>query len=338
MNPNFHHNVAERNNQMPDSPNNILRRNGRSFYWAGQFLTSDQLEQAAALYTLCRNIDDIADDAHDAQSKKAADNQLKCLSQALTLSQAPVQPLLLRIYSPAQQLLGHEPLAMRALQDLIATIRTDLRQVRIENDADLLKYCYGAAGTVGVMMACLLKVKSRQQALPHAIDLGIAMQMTNVARDVLEDAHLGRLYLPVGRAAETIHPADIIADNGQARRRAWLIVNELLDRADNYYASGWQGLTALPLRPRLAIAVAASVYREIGRQVLRKGETRYWEQRCVVSKSRKALITVWALMKLLKDMVAPFHQPEERHRDSLRKGLRTCLDGMSISARSNGGP
>jgi len=328
----------DHSSQKPDSSpastaTGTLRKHGQSFYWAGQLLTEHQLEQSAALYTLCRKIDDIADNAHDAQSKKAADNQLKYLSQALTLSQAPIQSLLLEVYAPAQQLFGDEPLAMRALQDLIATIRSDLKLVRIEQPTDLLKYCYGAAGTVGVMMACLLKAQPRAQALPHAIDLGIAMQMTNIARDVLEDAHLDRMYLPTGRMAEGVSPADIVSDHGQSRHLAWLAIKELLEQSEAYYASGWQGLSALPWRPRLAIAVAGSLYREIGRQLLRRGASRYWQQRCVVSKPRKALITLWALLRLLKITLASRQQPAGAHRNSLHKGLRTCVDVISVSSK-----
>jgi 15-cis-phytoene synthase len=336
MNEKLQHDTEKRGADTTDTAASTLRKHGQSFYWAGQLLSATQLEQAAILYALCRKVDDIADEALDAQSKKAADNQLKYLSQALTLSQAPAQPLLLEIYTSAQQLFGHESLAMRALQDLIATIRGDLKLVRIGPHAELLRYCYGAAGTVGVMMACLLKAKPRAQALPHAIDLGIAMQMTNIARDVLEDAHLDRIYLPTGRATDSVSPADIVADHGRARHIAWLAIKELLEQADAYYASGWQGLSTLPLRPRVAIAVAAAVYQEIGHQLLRLGETRYWQQRCVVSKPRKALITLRVLLRLLKTIVPLDHPPGGSHRESLHKGLRTCLDVMQSSTKHRG--
>jgi phytoene synthase len=216
-----------------------LRSQGRSFYWAGKFLSADQVKQAAYLYTLCRHLDDIADEACDAHARAQADKQLKSLSQALTHAQPPNQALLRDIYTSARQLLGNDAVSASALQDLIATLRTDLRQVRIGSETELLQYCYGAAGTVGVMMSCLLNAQPRASALPHAIDLGIAMQMTNIARDVLTDAHLDRIYLPAENGMAGVHPRHIVSDDGSARHLAWLAVNDLLGKADIYYASAW---------------------------------------------------------------------------------------------------
>lgn len=318
------------------SSTTILRIHGRSFYWAGQLLTPQQLEQAAALYTLCRQIDDIADEANGALDRAYADKQLECLTLALAQSQAPVLPLLRGIYVPAQQLLAHEPLAKRALLDLIATMRTDLKKVRMQNDADLLQYCYGAAGTVGVMMACLLDAQPRARALPHAIDLGIAMQMTNIARDVLTDAHLDRVYLPMAKTASGIQPDDLIANRDTARHDAWLAVKALLAKADKYYASASLGMRYLPLRPRLAIAVAARVYREIGQQILHRGETAYWRQRSVVSNSRKALVTVEAMLRLMPPFRPAMSSFRDTHYAPLHEGLRVCLDEAAVTHKSVG--
>jgi phytoene synthase len=304
----------------------VLRRHGRSFYWAGQLLSPAQLEQAAGLYTLCRKIDDLADEATDDHGKAQADRLLSTLVQALRIKQMPAEPLLAEIYAPAQQLLADEPLACQALQDLIATMRTDLQQVRVTRLVDLVQYCYGAAGTVGVMMTHLLDAESRELALPHAIDLGIAMQMTNIARDVLEDAYLDRVYLPVSDGANGMSPQALIEDSGDARHSAWLGVCELLANAEAYYDSGRRGLGYLPLRPRLAIAVAADVYRDIGRQILHRGEAAYWQQRSVVSKPRKALLSALALGRLLVSNRVVGSKLQNQHKRQLHEGLLTCLD------------
>lgn len=320
---------------LDNSSTATMRIHGRSFYWAGQLLTVDQFQQAAGLYTLCRQIDDIADETDGPLDRARADKQLACLGTALAQSQAPALPLLREIYTPAQRLLRHEPLAKRALQDLIATMRTDLKTVRTQSDADLLQYCYGAAGTVGIMMACLLEAQPRDRALPHAIDLGIAMQMTNIARDVLTDAHLDRVYLPIAKDASGISPGDLIANRGMARHHAWLAVEALLAKAETYYTSALQGMGYLPFRPRLAIAVAACVYREIGRQILRRGETVYWRQRSVVSKSRKALVTAGALLMLIPPFRTPMNRRRDTHYAPLHEGVRVCLDVVAVSKESD---
>jgi len=299
----------------------ILRRHGRSFYWAGQLLSGEQLSSAASLYSLCRGIDDLADDAQTDSDKALAQQKLSELESALS-EQCPPEGDLLTVYQQARQLLSEEPLAMGALTDMIATVQQDLQPVRVASDRELLQYAYGVAGTVGVMMTCLLKARERRQALPHAIDLGIAMQLTNIARDVLEDAQLGRVYLPADGAAGALEPAALVAGNTEPRRRAWQGVRELVTLAESYYNSGRQGLGFLPVRARLAIAVAAQVYREIGRQILRQGEQVYWQRRSVVGPGLKLWVSAKALTSLIGK---PANHRQIDHDPRLHRGLSTCL-------------
>lgn len=315
----------------------LLRQQGRSFYWAGQWLSAPQLDQAARLYALCRKIDDLADDATDTQAKAQADRLLASLAEAFRTRQIPSEPSLIEIYHPAVDLLATDPLACQASQDLIAAMRTDLTPVRVTQKVELLQYCYGAAGTVGVMMTHLFDTQHRERALPHAIDLGIAMQMTNIARDVLEDARLDRVYLPMGQDGSGVSPQALTDDTGNARRHAWQGVCELLDTAQDYYESGKQGLGYLPLRPRLAIAVAAEVYQDIGLKILRQGESIYWERRCVVGPVRKSVLTVRALWRLLVRHHSPGQKPGYPHQRQLHDGLFTCLDAAGVSGRGKDG-
>ncbi|WP_077530935.1 phytoene/squalene synthase family protein [Vreelandella utahensis] len=275
----------------------VLRRNGRSFHWAGQLLSGDQMASAASLYSLCRRIDDLADEAVTPSQRVYAGEQLHALNEALAHGAPPAEPQK-PVYEQASDLLGGYPVAMEALQELIATVQQDLNPVHMTDHAELLQYCYGVAGTVGVMMSCLLGAEPRARALPHAIDLGIAMQMTNIARDVLEDAELGRVYLPAKGAAGHLHPGALVRGDVSSRHNAWLGVRELLSHAETYYASGWQGLWYLPARPRIAIAVAARLYREIGRQILRRGEAAYWQRRSMVGPLRKIQVSLAAVVRL----------------------------------------
>lgn len=299
----------------------VLRRHGRSFYWAGQLLSGEQLSKAASLYSLCRGIDDLADDALTESEKAQAQQTLSALDQALSERRLP-EGELRAVYLQAQQLLSEEPLALGALRDMIATVQLDLQPVRVSSQRELLQYAYGVAGTVGVMMTCLLEARDPLRALPHAIDLGIAMQLTNIARDVLEDAHLGRVYLPADGAAGTLTPAALVRGCSESRHRAWQGVSELLTLAERYYTSGWQGLGYLPFRARLAIAVAARVYREIGRQILRRGEQRYWQHRSVVNSALKLRVSTKALVQLMAEAMG--HR-QTAHDPSLHRGLDTCL-------------
>jgi phytoene synthase len=279
------------------------------------------LASAASLYSLCRGIDDLADDALTDSDKALARVKLAKLDQALS-EQSPPQGDLRAVYRQAWQLLSEEPLALGALQDMIGTVQQDLQPVRLASHRELLQYGYGVAGTVGVMMTCLLDARERTRALPHAIDLGIAMQLTNIARDVLEDAHLGRVYLPADGAAGALEPSALVAGDTESRCRAWKGVRELVTLAERYYSSGWQGLSYLPMRARLAIAVAAQVYREIGRQILRQGEQVYWQRRSVVSPGLKLWVTVKALTRLMGE---PMNYRQVDHDSSLHRGLSTCL-------------
>lgn len=308
-----------------------LRRHGRSFYWAGQLLSGEQLSKAARLYSLCRNIDDLADDALTHTEKAVARRKLSGLDQALAQKTGPErgssetelpEAELQNIDQQAQQLFSSQPLALGALRDMITTVKQDLQLVRIGDYRELLQYAYGVAGTVGVMMTCVLEAREQSRALPHAIDLGIGMQLTNIARDVLEDACLGRIYLPAGGQAGALEPETLIAGDPASRHNAWNGLCELIERAEAYYTSGWRGLVYLPPRARLAIAVAASVYREIGRQILRRGEERYWQSRSVISPQRKLLVSVKALSQLTTD---PLRHRAPGHDDQLHDGLKTCL-------------
>lgn len=316
--------AGQQSAQYPDQKmpgTEVLRRNGRSFYWAGQLLSGEQMARAANLYSLCRGIDDLADDALTDSEKFRAQQKLSRLEQALAEGRPPGGELD-AVYLQAHQLVAGEPLALGALRDMIGTVQQDLEPVRVSSHPELLQYAYGVAGTVGVMMTCLLGARNRSRALPHAIDLGIAMQLTNMARDVLEDAHLGRVYLPASGAAGALAPEALVEGCPRSRNLAWRGVSELLLLAESYYRSGWQGLAYLPLRARLAIAVAARVYREIGQQILRRGEQCYWQRRSVVSPGLKLWVSAKALMQLMGEPMSPqrsYHDPD------LHSGLDTCL-------------
>jgi len=177
--------------------------------------------------------------------------------------------------------------------ELVKGLLSDLDLVRCPDEAALLQYCYRVAGTVGVMMCGVLDV-SDPKAFAHAIDLGIAMQLTNICRDIAEDAAANRRYLPASLISD-LGPEALIAPALASRPRLRQGVETLLIRADRHYASGEMGLAYLPLRARSGILVASRVYRAIGIK-LRAQDSVFWEGRIMVSDRRKVGITVGALM------------------------------------------
>ena len=161
----------------------ILKENGKSFNWAGNFLPSKYINRAAELYSFCRILDDIAD-SEDTLSLK----QLKGIKSYLVHNK---KTSLSEINYPKY----FNTLSKRAAIDLIDGLILDQNSVSFDDQAELISYSYQVAGTVGLMMCDALECRDKNANL-FAIDLGIAMQLTNIARDVLEDASMGRRYLP----------------------------------------------------------------------------------------------------------------------------------------------
>lgn len=298
------------------SPIEILQKHGRSFHWAEKLLSGAQLQNVASLYSLCRAIDDLADEAVGPAQINSARATLTELAEALEADTLPAGDSL-SLYRQARDLFGSDETPNAALVDMIQTIIGDLEPVAVQTHRELRQYAYGVAGTVGVMMTCLLEVEQRNAALAHAIDLGIGMQLTSIARDVLEDAYLGRVYLPADGAAGALRASDITSGDAEARCRAWKGVQELLLMAEGFYGTGWRGLRFLPMRARLSIAVAARVYREIGVKILGEGEAAYWRHRCIVGLSRKVVVSAKALVDLLggSGLGGQLDDPSALHRD-----------------------
>ncbi len=238
----------------------------RSFRWASALLSRAHRERVAALYAFCRAMDDLADG--DWASPEAQQRQLQRLCAAVE-----AEPHGRELWPP--QYLWFRDLCLdcgiefRAVRDLLLGMISDLEEVRIETDRELVRYCYRAAGTVGLMMCAVLGVRDRR-AWRHAIDLGIAMQLTNISRDVREDAEAGRVYLPAQRLAQYgSTPEDLVEGTADAEA-VRLVVGDVLTLADRYYQSGDAGMRFLPLRARWAILVASRLYRGIGRRLRRR--------------------------------------------------------------------
>lgn len=270
----------------------VLSTHAKTFRWAQLFLNRQQREDSAIAYAFCRLVDDTVDEA---RSPEEAARELNRLEAELLL-ESPPRPLL----HAYQELAERCEFGLTPARDLIAGARSDLGLVRVRSDAELQTYCYRVAGTVGLMMSGILGVRD-PTALKHAIDLGIAMQLTNICRDVREDAGRGRVYLPLDRltarglsAEDLLHGSDL--DRPCARRDALSqVTRELLSIADVTYEAAERGFHYLPLRARLAICVASRLYAGIGRRLRRTRKSDPWRGRVRVPLAEKLLLTLSAL-------------------------------------------
>jgi 15-cis-phytoene synthase len=261
-----------------------LARQGRSFHWARRLLGATHADRATRLYAFCRRLDDLVDEASSPEEARVA---LAAADRAIADGRSD-DPIL----CDGLALMRECGIETGIVRELIAGMASDAETVRMADEAELLRYCYRAAGTVGLMM-CRVLDAPEPAAAAHAVDLGIAMQLTNLCRDVAADARMGRRYLPASLVGD-IAPADLIEPSPALQPALRAAVARLLALAEVYYASGEAGLPFLPVRARAGILVAGRVYRAIGHR-LAASEHAYWQGRAFVPDWRKATITLTAL-------------------------------------------
>jgi len=190
---------------------------------------------------------------------------------------------------------------------LIDGFAMDVEERRYRTLDELLLYCWRVAGVVGVMMAHVMEVRDGP-TLKRAGDLGLAFQMTNIARDVIDDARAGRVYLPLDWLADAGVPEDAVADPVQ-RTAVFGVARRLLEAAEAYYDSALVGIARLPYRSAWAIASARGIYREIGRALVRRGPAA-WDRRVVVGRPAKlARAAEAALVALRATALKPGPEP-----------------------------
>ena len=281
----------------------ILKKNGKSFYWAGKFLSEKYINRAAELYSFCRALDDIADSGNPTSLKQLTNIKLNIndnLYSDIESSYSIKYPQFFNVSSK------------KAAMDLIDGLILDQKSILFEDVSELIRYSYHVAGTVGIMMCDALKCEN-QDAKLFAIDLGIAMQMTNIARDVLEDAKMGRRYIPASWIGN-ISPEDIVSAVKKNDNKKYDTISKgikkLLTLADKYYISGTMGFRYLPFKTRMAISIASGVYRQIGIQ-LKRNNYNWYHGRQVTSIPTKLRITIIKIIEeIFRRKVFTQHQLE----------------------------
>ena len=220
--------------------NNLLSKHAKSFNWAGFFLPNETYKKCSFLYDFCRTLDDIVDEEINLENKKEKflDFKLKFKTKDFT------DPIIKNIW----ELLEKENITSKIAEDLFDGVESDLKdKVKLNTRKELFIYSYRVAGTVGLMMSKILKVKNRD-SYKGAIDLGIAMQLTNISRDVIEDKKRNRSYIS--------HDFNSI--------------KETIELANTFYESSFPAIKAVPLGSRFSIIVARRVYRKIGDNILKQ--------------------------------------------------------------------
>jgi phytoene synthase len=270
----------------------VLAKHGRSFHLAGVFLPADQLDDAAVAYAFCRLVDDLADEAPD---RATAERDLERLEAELE-GRASARPVVVAYVEMARR----RAFSLDVARDLVAGVRSDLGAVRVADDAELSRYCYRVAGTVGLMMAAIMGVTAPAAAAP-AKALGEAMQLTNICRDVLEDTRRDRCYLPDSLLSGHGVDGDAVVRLAAPRSAIVETVGALLDRAEALYRQAWDGMHFIPWRPRIAILVATRVYRQIGVRLRRKHAGDPLHGRTVVPTGER----VWMVARGLADALRP---------------------------------
>ena len=219
---------------------NLIEKHAKSFYWASFFLSKPVFDKCSSLYNFCRTLDDIVDDDKKLETKK--ENFLKFKKDFINKDLN--NPIVKEMWS----IIDSEKIPKQVVMDLFDGVQTDLEEkVQINSKKELLIYSYRVAGTVGLMMSKILKV-SNKEALKGAIDLGIAMQLTNIARDVCEDKARNRQYV----------------------KQDFSTIKETINESHIFYDKSFNSISSIPLKSRFSVIVARRVYRKIGDYVLKQ--------------------------------------------------------------------
>ena len=237
---------------------NVMQKNAKSFYLASLFFPRVIFRKVKALYALCRWLDDAVDEA---PNKEVAEQRLDQIATDLS-SDAP-QMVVNQLYRKSDMDVGY-------IKDLIEGARDDLKTVRIKNEEEFIQYCYKVAGTVGLAMFDLMKV-SPAKARANAVDLGIAMQITNICRDVLEDSKRNRVYLPETLLQQHGISGEQIISGSVCQLKLSKVTMHLIDLADVYYQSAAKAFRFIPFRARGPVIIAALLYRGIGQKLKKRG-------------------------------------------------------------------
>jgi phytoene synthase len=275
-----------------------IRAGSKSFALASTLFDPVTRHHVWDLYAWCRHLDDEIDGQVLGHGSRAVAERSARMRQlrAASIRALAGEPSGGDAFAGLARVAAATALPDGFVHDHLAGFEMDVAGRTYDTLDETLTYCYHVAGVVGLMMAWVMGVRD-EATLLRGCDLGMAFQLTNIARDVEEDASQGRVYLP----AAWLRQDDACLAWGRAlepetRRRVARVTARLLDEADRYYGSAWYGLSRLPWRSAWAVAAARHVYGDIGHEVRRRGADA-WVSRVVVSRPRKLARVVQALVE-----------------------------------------
>ena len=244
----------------------------KSFSWAGFFLPKKTFNKCSALYDFCRVADNIADDDEKIENKEKKFNFFENDFNQKNFD----NPVVKNMWS----LIEEFNISLKVVQDLLIGIKSDIKdKVKLNSEKDLLIYSYRVAGTVGLMMAKILKV-NKKSSLKSAINLGIAMQLTNISRDVIEDSENNRFYI----------------------NESFEEISSTINLADTFYENSFYSIKDIPISFRFSILVARRIYRKIGYKILNKKNLENYQNsgKIYVSSIEKIVETFLSIFDLIK--------------------------------------
>ena len=244
----------------------------KSFSWAGYFLPKEKLKECSALYDFCRIADNIADDEEGIENKLKKFTQFENDFHKKNFKNSIIKNM--------WNLIEEFDISLKVVHDLLLGVKSDIKtEVKLDSKKDLLIYSYRVAGTVGLMMAKILKV-NKKNSLKSAIDLGIAMQLTNISRDVIEDAKNNRFYID----------------------ESFEKISSTIKLAETFYENSFYSIKDIPIGFRFSILVARRVYRKIGHKILNTKNLENYQNsgKIYVSNFEKIFETFFSIFDLIK--------------------------------------
>ena len=266
----------------------IIYKNSKTFFWASQFLPKKILNKVINIYSFCRIHDDIVDEGMLINNSQ----------ESLDLKE------IIKSYGISKIL----------IDELIVGINSDINFRRYKNNSDLLRYCYKVAGVVGLMMAKVLEIENKE-AKYFAIDLGIAMQLTNIARDVSQDHLKSRIYLPEDTGVDYDLMNNMTHENMCKIKKS---VDNLLTKADIFYNSSINGLRFIPIKSRVSILIALRIYQAIGLKIKKTG-TKFLNENIYITGPEKLSLVVKSIIEFFIFFLFPIHR--KKHNKYLHESL-----------------
>ena len=271
------------------SDKNFLSVYAKSFNWAGFFLPKETYNKCSTLYDFCRVADNIADDDESLEQKKKKFAQLEKDFNQKNFNNIIIKNM--------WNLIEEFNISLNIIHDLFDGIKSDINEkVKINTKKDLLVYSYRVAGTVGLMMAKILNV-NKKSSLKSAVDLGIAMQLTNISRDVVEDFSNNRSYI----------------------NQNFDEIKSTVKLADNFYDSSFYSIKEIPINLRFSILVARRIYRKIGYKIIEKKNFENYKKsgKIYVSNLEKILETFYSFFDLIKLSFSNIDDSKIEHNHSI---------------------